>query len=361
MFPIRAFARVVATLLLLGVAGTAFAQDTCPPGSISAPLTAGHRVKIVAISADDAYHDKAAQIIGTTGVVSGGTLTSNGACWMGGGFEADDGTGYYFYKAAMLDLTPTPPPEPVVSDPSCPPGAATAAGFPSGQRVKIVGVHADDAYHDKAAALIGTSGVVSGDLHNQGGCWYGGGVKADDGTEYYFYKAAVVALGAPPAEATTGSATCPAGATTTALPGGYLVKVLAVHPEDAYHATADQYVGTAGLVDGGLHSNDGCWMGGGLVTEKGDYLYFYKGAFQLLHQPDYPTLQGSTVVNGTVFLVNDLSPSDANFGSKAEIVGHFCVSLGALQSTGAGWFGGKVACLDGNTYTFHQVAVSPLK
>ena len=33
----------------------------------------------------------------------------------------------------------------------------------------------------------------------------------------------------------------------------------------------------SGVVDGDLHSNDGCWYGGGFIADDGQDFYFYKG------------------------------------------------------------------------------------
>ena len=57
----------------------------------------------------------------------------------------------------------------------------------------LLAIHSDDAYAgsetEKAIPLAGT---VEEELHNNsdGDCWMGGSFKGDDGSSYYFFKAA---------------------------------------------------------------------------------------------------------------------------------------------------------------------------
>lgn len=74
---------------------------------------------------------------------------------------------------------------------SCPADASTASGFADGERVVLLAVNSDDAYAGSdVEGKLPQPGKVQGDLHNNGDCWFGGGFLADDGTDYYFYKAA---------------------------------------------------------------------------------------------------------------------------------------------------------------------------
>ena len=74
---------------------------------------------------------------------------------------------------------------------SCPSDGSTGSGFTDQQRVTLLAVHSDDAYAgSEVEKRLPQSGKVQGDLHNNGDCWFGGGFLADDGTDYYFYKAA---------------------------------------------------------------------------------------------------------------------------------------------------------------------------
>lgn len=79
-----------------------------------------------------------------------------------------------------------------------------------------------------------------------------------------------------------GTASCPSGASTAdGFPDGARVVLLAIHSDDAY--AGSEYEGQlplAGRVDGDLHNNGDCWMGGGFVSDSGTDFYFYKGAFR---------------------------------------------------------------------------------
>lgn len=74
---------------------------------------------------------------------------------------------------------------------TCPSGASTQDSFADGTRVVLIGLNVDDAYAGSMwEKKIPLAGKVVGDLHNNGGCWFGGGFYGDDGTDFYFYKAA---------------------------------------------------------------------------------------------------------------------------------------------------------------------------
>lgn len=74
---------------------------------------------------------------------------------------------------------------------TCPAGAATNPDFADGTRVVLLAIHSDDAYAGSdTEKKLPVAGKVDGDLHNNGDCWFGGGFNADDGTPFYFYKAA---------------------------------------------------------------------------------------------------------------------------------------------------------------------------
>ena len=74
---------------------------------------------------------------------------------------------------------------------SCPADASTATEFADGARVVLLAIHSDDAYAgSEYESSMPLAGRVDGDLHNNDGCWFGGGFVGDDGTDFYFYKAA---------------------------------------------------------------------------------------------------------------------------------------------------------------------------
>ncbi|MBW1877254.1 MAG: hypothetical protein JRI25_03605 [Deltaproteobacteria bacterium] len=74
---------------------------------------------------------------------------------------------------------------------TCPASAATGESFADGARVVLLGIHTDDAYAGSEwESKMPLGGKVQGDLHNNGECWFGGGFLGDEGTDFYFYKAA---------------------------------------------------------------------------------------------------------------------------------------------------------------------------
>ncbi len=74
---------------------------------------------------------------------------------------------------------------------TCPSDGSTADSFADGDRVVLLSINTDDAYAgSEYESRLPMSGRVDGDLHNNGGCWFGGGFVGDDGTDFYFYKAA---------------------------------------------------------------------------------------------------------------------------------------------------------------------------
>ena len=80
------------------------------------------------------------------------------------------------------------------------------------------------------------------------------------------------------------NAPCPDGAVrdVTSIPEGTTVTLIALHPDDAYSGSEhERDLPMTGIVDGDLHTNDGCWLGGGFAAENGTAFYFYKAAFRL--------------------------------------------------------------------------------
>ncbi len=75
----------------------------CPADAVilDSPIPDGTRVSLVAIHQDDAYAGSEYEAdLPITGTVDG-DLHGNEGCWAGGGFDADSGQNFYFYKAAF--------------------------------------------------------------------------------------------------------------------------------------------------------------------------------------------------------------------------------------------------------------------
>ncbi len=75
----------------------------CPNDAVilDSPIPSGTRVSLIAIHQDDAYSGSEFEAdLPITGTVDG-DLHVNEDCWAGGGFDADSGDSFYFYKAAF--------------------------------------------------------------------------------------------------------------------------------------------------------------------------------------------------------------------------------------------------------------------
>ncbi len=254
----------------------------CPVGAwTGGPLGHDTEVRVVDVRSSDAFHGIRHEVVGLSGRVSGGLHDNgSGSCWLGGSFVSADGRDWYFYEAAFAVDRYVPPERhastPPVDAGSCPEGAYTGATLHEDSRVTLLSVHPDDAYHDIRQDFEGRSGTVSGDLHNNGGCWYGGGFLRDDGTYAYFYKVALRVLSSIPEPAPE---TCAPGAATDAVvPKGHRVKIIDVHPDDAYYGTRYGIIGRAGTASEALELIEGCWYAGPVLGEDGEDWYFFKAS-----------------------------------------------------------------------------------
>jgi len=85
----------------LGGGGALSTDGSCPAGTTTSTISNGSRATLVALHPDDAYFDATFNAsLPISGVVTG-EMTPNDGCWIGGPFEGDDGTTYYFYKGAF--------------------------------------------------------------------------------------------------------------------------------------------------------------------------------------------------------------------------------------------------------------------
>ncbi len=337
-------------------AAEATSGNTCPSGSATSNMAEGTRVEVLGVHSDDAYYSNRSSIVGLQGVVSG-DLHSNDGCWMGGGFTADNGTYYYFYKAAVRKLSGSGA---VAAGTSCPSGSYTGSPPTAGTRVRVLTVSKDDAYFGTKSAIEGKVGRTDGAWSTTGsGCWYAGQFYGDDGSSFYFYQAALEVLGSG---APAAAASCPPGAATSGFAEGARVRVVGIHPDDAYHPTAASIIGAVGKVSGDLHSNDGCWMGGGFTADDGTYYYFYKAAVVGLGAGGTPTVTGErfmgpNVTRGRKFRIVALHPDDAFYDDRASIIGKSCSATDAMAAQEKGWYSGPARCTDGSEYYFFKVGV----
>ena len=336
------------------------ALSACLPGALTAPSISGKRVEILDISSADGYYKDRAAIIGKQGYISD-DAAKNGpagaACWYGGTFTADDGTSYYFWQAQARE---------VAAAASCQAGASTAASFLDGQAVSILDIGPGDLYYPDRAKLIGKHGKVSGDLHNNGGCAFGGGFTADDGTYYYFAEAQVKPDTTGPVVATPPAApACLTGAATSAkFKDGEKLTILDIAPDDAYYSSKGTIIGLRGKASGEVFNAGGCWYSGGFTADDGTYYYFAKTQVKMGGEPpiDLKSLKaytGAVLKAGAWVILLDFAAEDAYYKDRASIVGKRCkVDTGTLGPTSGGYYGGNVLCEDGSSYYLFKAKVA---
>jgi len=181
-------------------------------------------------------------------------------------------------------------------------------------------------------------------------------------TEHEIFVDIPTPEGKVPTAAPACRTTCPSGAVSGgAIGGGERVKVLALHPEDAYCGSPG-VAGVTGTVTGELSSIEGCWMAGGFQGDDGSEYYFYKAAVKRLSggAPPPPTHGGrhtGPVPAGSVFTIVDVHADDAYHPSRELLRGLACTATGDLSAMEAGWFAGPVYCADNVEYYFLKVAV----
>ena len=118
-------------------------------------------------------------------------------------------------------------------------------------------------------------GLSSGDgLTVTEDCWYGGSYVTANGSSHYFYKAAFE----PSSGSSSTSSACPSGALTS-VEAGSTLRVLKVHPDDAYFGDRARIEGRVGVAPSGMARENECFFSGEFVLGDGDeVLYFYKAA-----------------------------------------------------------------------------------
>ena len=155
----------------------------------TAPIPSGTRVKLLDIHSEDAYYADRSTMLGKLCTFAE-TSSFKDVEWHGGSVNCDDGSNYYFYKAAfeVQGAAAVPVAASTVSAPSTS-GLALHA-LPNGERVKIMDVASDDAYYADRAGIIGKTCTLQDTSSVKDGGWHGGQIGCDDGSSYYFYKAA---------------------------------------------------------------------------------------------------------------------------------------------------------------------------
>ncbi len=273
---IRASLVIAAAVAMCPIAS---AQD-CPPGAATqATIANGTPFRVLGLHPEDAYYNTSyAQIIGVD-ATSTAELTNNGGCWYGGPANTVGGESYYFYKIALVIDTPaggmTAEAAPT---PSCPSDAIGTTPT-LGTTYTVLGIHPDDAYAGSPTVSVGETVIFNDDVTIRDGCWISGPATSASGADLYFFKVAL----------STGSTggrvirSCPAAATTGAIPSGSQVRFLGIHEDDAYSNDAGAFaIGDIMTTTGAMNQNDACWYGGPTQTTDGSTQYFYKAAFEVV-------------------------------------------------------------------------------
>jgi hypothetical protein len=340
---------------LLGALG--FLTLTLGGAPPRADVTEGATLRIWDISSTDAWYPHRARLIDMECTAGAGGVHPNDGVWFDGKVTCTDGLEYVFYQFTF-ELRPSV----AVADSACPAGAYVGGQLPHGSTVRILGLSTEDAYFDVRDTVVGLRGTVDGGLQPQrglGGCWFGGGFVSEGGDDYYFYE---VAVAADAIASSPGSPECAPGVFTGArLENGRRVKIVDIHPDDAYYDTRFSVIGVTGAVSGDLHNNEGCWFGGGFVADDGTDFYFYRASVATVDGA-VPTSgdgrhTGSVVTTGTALTILDIHPDDAYYGSHADILGKDCTATGEMDAMDPGWFAGPVTCADGSEYYFFKAAV----
>lgn len=180
------------------ITGHAFgegSEDTY--AATDSPWPAYSRVRIAAISPEDAHVNDAATIVGQACTVADAGLEVTGEGWFSGQLKCDNDTSWYFYQVGVTALDAAAPTGSTSVTPTFPAltptvlGAAAAA-FPAGKMVKVVDIAPADALHATKTEVIGRMcSVVESPLHPTGDGWYAGRLFCDDGKSYQVFMAKV--------------------------------------------------------------------------------------------------------------------------------------------------------------------------
>ncbi len=338
-------------------------------------VAAGHQVRVSEISSEDAYYADRASIEGQI-CVTDGASTYNGDGWQGGSVkDCGNGSTYYFYKAAYVDLGAAPAVAvPTGSLVPAIPGLRATRALPNGTRVKVLDIHADDAYYSDRSTMLGKLCTLTEESSFKDAEWHGGGVSCDDGSTYYFYKAAYeeqVAAARPAGGGGAAAAAGVAGVATYPVPSGSRVKIADIHSEDAYYSTRSSIIGKICTLDEESSFKDGSWHGGPAHC-GGESYYFYKAAYTVLGSgggaaavaPDAGALPGRHIKRsiraGRRFKIADIATDDAYYADRATMIGKICTAGEQSTFRDPEWHGGQVSCDDGSSYYFYKAAYAPL-
>lgn len=264
---------------------------------------------------------------------------------------------------------------------NCPTGATAGERIPRSSRVRVLGVHPDDAYSANPSAVVGRVGVTTEPWTSES-CWYTGSFREANGEERYFYKVAVA--DASRTATTTGVIPCPpeSYASSAPLADGTRVKLVSVHREDPRYPEWVRLIGLTGTVSG--HTpRGGCWMSGVITTDDGIQVGLERGALWQndsvfmatdAAQPSGTTapvvadlsmdapvaFDGPRIPRGQRLRILSVDPEDAYYPERADIEGLRCTTTEVLRRAESGLFTGEVRCDDRRKRYFLKVGVQLL-
>ncbi len=293
---------------------------------------ASSRVLITDVSSADAYYADRKGIIGKSCTASDNLPWSDGKFYSGG-VSCDDGSTYYFYQFSFDVLYAAPETT-----------AAALGPIANGTAVTILDISPEDAYYPDMASIVGKSCTATADLSWSDANYYSGPVSCTDGSSYYFYQAAFEV-----------------GASSGIISSGTAFTIADVSPEDAYYADRASIIGKSCYADGDLYVSEGSWYTGQVQCTDNTSYYFYQVATSVSGGAASASVAGTgalTIAQGTDFKITGLSPEDAYYSDMSTIVGKSCHAAAEMTLSDGRWYSGSVACTDGSTYYFYQVATS---
>jgi hypothetical protein len=320
-------------------AGLAAAQQ-CPERAERGPsIASGTSFEVLAVHAEDSLVGEEPRWIGVTGTTTG--MTSTGPCWFQGDVTRPDGTTSYFYKVAVDARGASG----VWSD--CPVGALYEPP-PAGRRLTVLALHPEDSsgYSGLATGMMVTS---SAEVVSNGGCWFGGLVRLDNGQDVYTYK---VAYGSE-------EDVCPVAALTGPLPAGTAARIARVHPRDP-NPPATLPVGEP-VVARALKATGACWYSG-VIEVDGQPITVQRIALgraggALARCPDGAA--NAPLGAGARARVVGVHPDDAYASVHEDLIGRDVILSGSTGVVGC-WHRGDARTPEGTPMRFYRVALAPV-
>jgi hypothetical protein len=268
---------------------------------------------------------------------------------------------------------------------ACPVGANSGERIPRSSRVRVLGIHPEDAYSDNPSAVVGRVGVTT-EPWTSDSCWYTGSFREANGEERYFFKVAVA--DASRTATTTGVIPCPpeSYASSAPLRDGTRVKLVSVHREDPRYPEWVRLIGLTGTISN--HTpRGGCWMSGVLTTDDGVAVDLARGALWQNNDAymasstggmrgrdsrtttpvvadlsmDAPVaFDGPRIPRGQRLRILSIDREDAYYAEREDIVGLRCTATEVLRRAQPSLFTGEVRCDDRRKRYFLKVSVQLL-